>query len=79
MNMEYLSIPVCHLQFFFIRVFYFLEYKSFISLHRFILRYLIVFGAAVNGIDSLISLSSASLLVWRNAPDFYTWILLPAA
>ena len=29
-----------------------------------------VFGATVNGTDSLISFSSASLLMYRNATDF---------
>ena len=32
-------------------------YRNFASLVRFIPRYLMVFGAVVNGIDSLISLS----------------------
>ena len=47
----------------------------FISLFRFIPRYFMVFGATVNGINSLISLSAASLLVYRNAINFYTLIL----
>ena len=52
--------------------------SSFVSLGKFIPRYLILFVAMVNGIDSLISLSDFSLLVYRNASDFCVLILYPA-
>ena len=53
-------------------------YSPFVSLGKFIPRYLILFVAMVNGIDSLISLSDFSLLVYRNASDFCVLILYPA-
>ena len=46
------------------------EYRSFVSLDRFVPRYFIHFDAVVNWIVSLISLSDLSLLVHRNAVDF---------
>ena len=53
-------------------------YKSFVSLGRYIPKYFILFVAIVNGIVSLISLSVFSLLVYKNARDFYVLILYPA-
>ena len=53
-------------------------YSSFVSLGKFILRYLILFVAMVNGIDSLISLYHFSLLVYRISSDICVLILYPA-
>ena len=53
------------------------KYISFVPLVRFIPGYFTVFGTIINGINSLICLSSISLLVYRNAVDFYAFILHP--
>ena len=53
-------------------------YRSFASLGKFIPRYFILFDVLVKGIVSLISLSELSLLVYKNAVDFYVLILYPA-
>ena len=62
----------------FISVLKFSVYSPLVSLGKFIPRYFILFVAMVNGIDSLISLSDFSLLVYRNASDFCVLILYPA-
>ena len=58
----------------FFTVLYFSEYRSFTSLVRFIPRYFIFLVAVVNGIFFLISVSDISLLVYKNAFNF--WILI---
>ena len=52
-------------------------YSSFVSLVKFIPRYLIIFVAMVNGVDSLISILDFSLLVYRNASDICVLIFYP--
>ena len=53
-------------------------YISFVSLGKFIPKYFILFVAVMNGIDSSICFSDFSLLVYRDASDFYALILYPA-
>ena len=50
--------------------------QIFTSLVRFIPRYPMVFVAIVNGINSLISLSTVKLLVYRKATDFCALIFV---
>ena len=52
-------------------------YGSFVSLGKFIPRYFILFAAVVKRVDSLVSLSDFSLLVYRNASYFCVLILYP--
>jgi len=61
----------------FISVLYFSLYSSCVSLGRFILRFFILYVVMVNGIDSLISLSDFSLLVYKNASDSSVLTLYP--
>ena len=52
-----------------INVLQFSKYRSFTSLAKFIPRYFIIFDVIVNGIVFLMSLSAASLLVYKNAME----------
>ena len=62
----------------FISVLQFSVYSSFVSLGKFIHRYLILFVTMVNGIDSLFFHFDFPLLVYRNASDFCVLILYSA-
>ena len=75
MNILYISISLCHLQFLSSMSYSFL---SFTSLDRFIPRCFIIFDVMVNGIVSLISFSDLLLLVYKNPRDFSVLILCPA-
>ena len=52
-------------------------HSSFVSLGKFIPRYLILCVAMVKGIASLISFSDFLLLIYRNESDFCVLILYP--
>ena len=54
----------------FISVLSFSVYSCFVSLGKFIPRYLIIFLVMVNGIDFLISLSEFSLLAYKKSKWF---------
>nr|KAF6369057.1 hypothetical protein mMyoMyo1_010462 [Myotis myotis] len=63
----------------FFNVLKFSEYMTFTSLVKFISKYLLGEGTAiVNVIVFLVSLSDSSLLVYKNATDFWILILYPA-
>ena len=53
-------------------------HRYFVSLGKFILKYFILFTAVMNVIVSLVSLSVSSLLMYRDARDFYALTLYPA-
>ena len=78
MNMRYLYISLCLLQFLSSESCSCQCIRSFSSLVKFIPKYFIVFDATVNGIVFLISFSNVSLLVYRNATVFSMLIFCPA-
>ena len=61
----------------FISILYFLGYRYFVSLGRFIPRYFILLNVMVKEIISLIYLSDLSLLAYRNSVNFCVLILYP--
>ena len=63
---------------FFIGVLEFSEYRSSVSLVKFILRYFILFDITVARIISLISLSESSLFMYRKTTDICMLILYSA-
>ena len=69
MSLEYLSIYLYHLQFFFISFLQSSVYRSFTALVKFVPSYFIIFDEIVSEIIFLVSLSGISL-VYRNAADF---------
>ena len=75
--MAYLSVCCLSSLISFISILQFSEYRSFVSLGRFIQKYFL-FDVMVNGIVSLISLSNLLLLVYRNSRDFCVLTLYPA-
>ena len=65
----------------FFSVLQFSEYRSFMSLVKFIPRCFVLLGffdAVVNGIVFLVSLCVSSRLVYKNATGFWIFILYPA-
>ena len=76
--MGYLSICLCFLLFLSSVSYNFLCTVLFVSLDKFIPRYLILVVAMVDGIDSLIFIFAFSLLVYRNVSDFCVLTLNPA-
>ena len=76
MSMAYLSICLCHLQL--LSSVCYIKYKSFTSLVRFLPRHFICFDIIINGVVFFISLSDSSLLVYKNATNFYMLIQYPA-
>ena len=76
--MVYLSTCLCHPQYMSSVYHSFQSTGLSPSLVRFICRYFIIFHMIANGIAFLTFFSVTSVLVYKNAMDFYTLILYHA-
>ena len=74
---QYILPLICNFFIYFFSVLLISEYRFFMSFVKFTPSYYILLEAIVNGIVFLVSLPDSSLLVYKNATNFWTFILCP--